>query len=367
MPDASQLTPMFRQYRSLKADHVDAILLFRMGDFYEMFYEDARDASRILELTLTARGKGTEHQAPMCGFPHHQVDSYAARLVRAGRRVAICEQMEDPRKAKGLVKREVIRVLTPGTITDPRELDAKANSWAAAVAALGSSLGAAFLDASTGEFLAWQAAPDAEPWAALADRLRAFAPREIVHPEGFPWPEALRREHAADSVLTECDALAFVPSGAEAILKRHLGVASLSGYGLVAKPAAVAAAGGLFVYLQESQKSSLRHIDGLALHEPSRFLLLDAASRRNRPGASGCTPQAARGAAREPRHRAPPRAVGCAHGECPGPRRSAGHTGASTAGARMPQRPDRAARTRHERWARSLRRPRGAALGRAGR
>jgi DNA mismatch repair protein MutS len=109
MHEASALTPMFRQYRSLKEDHPGAILLFRMGDFYEMFYDDAQEASRLLELTLTARGKGTDHVAPMCGFPHHQVDAYTARLVRAGRRVAVCEQVEDPRKTKGLVRREVIR------------------------------------------------------------------------------------------------------------------------------------------------------------------------------------------------------------------------------------------------------------------
>jgi len=129
MADPSTLTPMFRQYRALKRDHPNAILLFRMGDFYEMFYEDAKEASRILELTLTARGKGTDNVVPMCGFPHHQLEAYTARLVRADQRVAICDQVEDPRKAKGLVRREVVRVVTPGTVTDPAQLDAKRNAW----------------------------------------------------------------------------------------------------------------------------------------------------------------------------------------------------------------------------------------------
>jgi len=282
MQDASpQLTPMFRQYRTLKADHADAILLFRMGDFYEMFYDDAQDASRLLELTLTARGKGTENVTPMCGFPHHQVDSYTAKLVRAGRRVAICEQMEDPRKVKGLVKREVIRVVTPGTVTDPAQLEAKANAWAVAVAQVGAAVGAAFLDASTGEFLAWQSGPDADAWQQLAERIEAFAPREIVHGEGFPWPEAQKRQCAARGVLTETDAFSFAPPSAESLLKRHFGVATLDGFGLAGRSAAIAAAGGLFTYLQETQKSGLQHIDGIALHEPSRSLLIDPASRRN--------------------------------------------------------------------------------------
>jgi len=118
MAKATKLTPMFRQYRSIKQDHPDAILFFRMGDFYVMFYEDAREASRALSLTLTARGKGTDNEVPMCGFPHHQLEGYGGKLVKAGFRVAVCEQVEDPREAKGLVRREVVRVLTPGTVPE---------------------------------------------------------------------------------------------------------------------------------------------------------------------------------------------------------------------------------------------------------
>ncbi len=272
---------MFRQYREHKRNHPGAILLFRMGDFYEMFHEDAQEASRLLDLTLTARGKGTDHVAPMCGFPHHQLDAYTARLVRAGRSVAICDQVEDPRTAKGLVRRDVVRVVTPGTLTDPGELDSRENSWIAAVAAAGNAVGAAFLDASTGEFLAWQSPADGDRWDALADRLLAFGPKEIVHPGDFPWSETFRRERTGSAVVTPVEPYPFAPGQAADLLARHFEVASLDGFGLKERPAATGAAGGLLLYLQETQKSSLRHIDGIALHEPSRHLLLDPATRRN--------------------------------------------------------------------------------------
>jgi len=272
---------MFRQYRALKQDHPGAILLFRMGDFYEMFYEDARVASRLLEITLTARGRGTQHEAPMCGFPHHQLDGYVARLVRAGQRVAICEQTEDPKRAKGLVRREVIRIVTPGTLNDPEQLESRENHWMASVARVDRSLGAAFLDASTGELLAWQSPPDADPWEALRERLQFFRPRELVHPEDLPWPEHGIGLGPDGALLTRQDPYGFAPSSAREALMRHLRVASLDGFGLRDRPAAVAAAGGLLVYLQDTQKSGLEHVDGIQLHEPSRFVLLDPATRRN--------------------------------------------------------------------------------------
>ena len=281
MLEASSTTPMFRQYREHKRSHPGAILLFRMGDFFEMFYEDAQEASRLLDLTLTARGKGTEHAAPMCGFPHHQLDAYTAKLVRAGRSVAICDQVEDPRTAKGLVRRDVVRVVTPGTLTDPGELDARENSWIASVAEAEGALGAAFLDASTGEFLAWQSPADDARWDALAERLLAFGPKEIVHPEDFPWPEAFRREKIGSAVLTSVEPYPFAPGRAADLLARHFEVASLNGFGLEQRPAATGAAGGLLLYLQETQKSALQHIDGIAVHEPSRHLLLDPSTRRN--------------------------------------------------------------------------------------
>jgi DNA mismatch repair protein MutS len=282
MAQVSSLTPMFRQYRALKQRHPDAILLFRMGDFYEMFWDDAREASRLLELTLTARGKGTDNVVPMCGFPHHQLESYTARLVRAGHRVAVCDQVEDPRTAKGLVRREVVRIVTPGTVTDPGQLEARDNAWIAALASASGHLGAAFLDASTGEFLAWQQGHDGDAaWDALADRLGAFGPKEIVAPEGFPWSAAFRRDRAGTAVLTTAEPFAFSPPAARDLLKRHFGVGSLDGFGLRDRDAAVAAAGGLLAYLQETLKSGLEHVDAVVVHEPARHLLLDPATRRN--------------------------------------------------------------------------------------
>ena len=282
MRTASNLSPMFRQYHSLKQTQRESILLFRMGDFYEMFYEDAKVASRLLELTLTARGKGTDNVVPMCGFPHHQLDTYAARLVRANRKVAICDQVEDPKQAKGLVRREVVRVITPGTVNDPTQLEPKSNVWIAALAFADGHPGAAFLDASTGEFLAWEPAPqETDPWSALGDRLQEFAPREIVIPEGLQWTEPLRRRATEDSVLTESDAFAFAPDAAAATLLRQLRVASLDGFGLRGHTAAIAACGGLLQYVQETQKSGLEHIDHIAFHETAHGVTLDSATRRN--------------------------------------------------------------------------------------
>jgi DNA mismatch repair protein MutS len=281
MAPSGKLTPMFRQYRSVKENHPDAILLFRMGDFYEMFYDDAKTASRVADLTLTSRGKGTAHEVPMCGFPHHQLDAYTARLVRAGHRVAVCDQTEDPKRSRGLVRREVVRIVTPGTVLDPDQLEARENAWAAAVAVVSRRPGAAFLDASTGEFLAWEPGDEVEPWEALADRLEAFGPREIVHPEDFPWPESLRRKLENGTQLTPVEPYSFRTEGAQALLERHLDVGSLDGYGLRDRPSAVAAAGGLLLYVQENQKSGLEHVDGIAFHEPGRSLLLDPATRRN--------------------------------------------------------------------------------------
>jgi len=281
MSATDQPTPMFRQYRAIKADHPETILLFRMGDFYEMFYDDAREASRLLDLTLTARGKGSEHVVPMCGFPHHQLDAYAAKLVLAGRRVAVCDQVEDPRQAKGLVKREVVRVLTPGTIVDAAALEPTEHSWAAAVAVVGSRIGAAFLEATTGEFLAWESSHDADGWAALSECLASFHAREIVHAEGLRWPEGGPVSISGHAALAPLEPYAFAVDVADDLLRRHFGVASLDGFGLRERPAAVAAAGALLQYLLDTHRSGLQHVDRLSMHDPANRLVIDAATRRN--------------------------------------------------------------------------------------
>src|SRR5260221_5044028 len=177
-------TPAMRQYLDAKQQHRDAILLFRMGDFFEMFYEDALVAARALDLTLTARSKDSNGGGiPMCGVPFHAVDGYIARLVKKGFRVAICDQVEDPRKAKGIVKREVVRVVSPGTLTDANYLDAREPAFLMAIAPANGTLGAALLDLSTGEFSAAEYA-GADGRQALADELAGIQPRQIVAPSG---------------------------------------------------------------------------------------------------------------------------------------------------------------------------------------
>src|SRR5476649_1319433 len=177
---STSATPAMRQYLDAKQQHRDAILLFRMGDFYEIFYEDALVAARTLEITLTSRSKDANRGGiPMCGVPFHAVDGYIARLVKRGFRVAICDQVEDPRKAKGLVKREVVRVVSPGTLTDANYLDAREPAFMMAVSVRGATLGVALLDLSTGEFSAAEYA-GAGGLQALADELAVLRPREII-------------------------------------------------------------------------------------------------------------------------------------------------------------------------------------------
>src|SRR5215467_3366065 len=189
---SASATPAMRQYLDAKDQHRDSLLLFRMGDFYEIFYDDALVASRALDLTLTSRSKDTSGGGiPMCGVPHHAIDTYIARLVKKGFRVAICDQVEDPRKAKGIVKREVVRVVSPGTLTDANYLDAREPAFLMAVApGPGAATGVALLDLSTGEFTA--AEYDGHDGAqALADEIAVLRPREIVVPDGSEPPAAI--------------------------------------------------------------------------------------------------------------------------------------------------------------------------------
>ncbi|HET9359555.1 MAG TPA: DNA mismatch repair protein MutS [Vicinamibacterales bacterium] len=278
-------TPAMRQYLDAKRQHRDAIVFFRMGDFYEMFYEDALVAARALELTLTSRSKDAGGNGiPMCGVPFHAADGYIARLVRKGFRVAICEQVEDPKKAKGLVRREVVRVVSPGTLTDSSYLEAREPAFLMAIASSGpagaETFGAALIDLSTGEFSAAEyVGPEA--FSALRDELAVLRPREIVVPGGQapqdPSSVAARLGEMShlQFAVTAVDDWSFEPEAARRALLDQLEAHGLEGFGLEGRPAATRAAGGLVTYLRETQKAGLAHVRAITYRTSSDSLVID--------------------------------------------------------------------------------------------
>ena len=272
-----------RQYFEAKRQYRDAIVFFRMGDFYEMFYEDALTAARALELTLTSRSKDSTGGAiPMCGLPYHAADGYIARLVKKGFRVAICEQMEDPKKAKGLVRREVVRVVSPGTLTDAGYLDAREPALLMAVSPMhpGPGYGVALLDVSTGEFTtAEYAGPDARQ--AVADELSVLRPREIVASPGFDDVSALVAELRLDARLTQVDEWTFEFESARRSLMTQMQTQTLHGFGLDDRRAATCAAGALVQYLHDTQKADLAHVREIAFRTSADCMVIDPTTLRN--------------------------------------------------------------------------------------
>jgi DNA mismatch repair protein MutS len=276
-------TPAMRQYFEAKRQYRDAIVFFRMGDFYEMFYEDALTAARALELTLTSRSKDTNGGAiPMCGVPFHAADGYIARLVRKGFRVAVVEQVEDPRKAKGLVRREVVRVVSPGTLTDAGYLEAREPAFLLALAPAhpGPGVGAALLDVSTGEFTAAEYTGD-EGRAALCDELAVLRPREVLAPIGFDVAAAIVADARVDARLTQAEPWTFEYESARRTLLGQLNAQSLQGYGLDDRPAAVSAAGALVHYLRDTQKADLAHVRDVSFRSGADCLLVDPTTMKN--------------------------------------------------------------------------------------
>jgi DNA mismatch repair protein MutS len=285
---STSATPAMRQYLDAKQQYRDAILLFRMGDFYEMFYEDALVAARTLELTLTSRSKNPDGGGiPMCGVPFHAVDGYIARLVRKGFRVAICDQVEDARKAKGLVKREVVRVVSPGTLTDATYLDAREPAFLMAIAPgtakQADATGVALLDLSTGEFTAAEYRGK-NGHGALADELAVLKPREVLVPAlgdetpGGSSPGALSRWPMlaeAGVPVTAVETWAFDGEAARRTLLDQLRAGSLEGFGLDGHPAAVSAAGALVHYLRATQKVDLAHVRAVSFRQRIDGLLID--------------------------------------------------------------------------------------------
>jgi DNA mismatch repair protein MutS len=267
---AAELTPMMQQYRELKRRYPDYLLLFRLGDFYELFFDDAHAASRLLQLTLTSRQKG-EGAIPMAGIPHHAADGYIARLIRAGQKVAVCEQMEAPAKGRKLVRREVVRVITPGTITDTQYLDGAANNFLLAVCRTPTALGAALVDVSTGDFWTGEqaGAGDALLEAAL---LRRPAEVLIARDAEAPWRERLG---ALGVPLTAGEPAWFSPRAARDVLGARFAATALDAFGVGAMTAGLQAAGAALAYLSETQGESLGHLTRIQRLVPGDAMLLD--------------------------------------------------------------------------------------------
>jgi len=279
--DAAAATPMFRQYLEIKEQYQDAILFYRLGDFYETFFDDAEVAARELDLVLTGRDGGPMGRVPMAGIPYHSADSYIARLIERGYKVAVCEQMEDPKLAKGLVKREVIRVVTPGTVTDPKMLEERQNKFLCTVAYSRSGFGLATVDLSTGEFAACEfSGPDALQQ--LLDELGRLEPAEVVLEPGLEGEPRITAALKRWSVpFSPYKSAPFQHREAYRALTRHFGVSTLKGYGCEELLLATAAAGSALAYLNETQKTNLSHISGISIYYPGEYMMLDAATRRN--------------------------------------------------------------------------------------
>ena len=276
-------TPAMRQYFEAKRQFRDAIVFFRMGDFYEMFYEDALTAARALELTLTSRSKDSSGGAiPMCGVPHHAADGYIARLVKKGFRVAVCEQMEDPKKAKGLVRREVVRVVSPGTLTDAGYLDAREPAFLMGIfPGSGASLyGVALLDVSTGEFTTTEYSGDTGRQA-LADELVVIRPREILAPAGATTVVEMVNQLRLNTRVTTAEDWTFEFEAARAAVLSQTGAQTLRGFGIEDHPAATSAAGALVQYLRETQKADLAHVRDLSYRTGADAMVVDPTTLRN--------------------------------------------------------------------------------------
>jgi len=273
------LTPAMKQYVKIKESHPDCILLYRMGDFYEMFFEDAVTAAPVLEITLTSRNKGKEDSVPLCGFPYHAASAYITKLVEKGFKVAICEQVEDPKKAKGIVKREVIRVITPGLVVDEENLAAGENNYLACISAGKNSLGLAFLDISTGEFQISE----------FSDReffLTAIAGldfKELLLPANFPDKILLKALEAQmpELRMNYLEDNHFQTADAEAMLKQNFSAEILMSSGIKEYPALVKAAGAILSYVHQTQKINPKHISEIQWYSTEHHLLLDDTARRN--------------------------------------------------------------------------------------
>lgn len=269
------LSPMMQQYFMLKEKYPDTVLLFRLGDFYEMFFDDAEEMSRVLELTLTQRDCGLEKRAPMCGVPYHAVDNYINKLIEAGYKVAICEQLTDPKVSKGLVERDVVRVITAGTLTERSMLQEKKNNYICAVVYTAKTYGIAWADISTGEFCLTET-PDAE---GLNDTLAFVKPNELL----LSTKNAVKTKKplCVKCCTSKFNDVAFVFDNAKRSLCRHFDITTLDCFDCGDMNAGICAAGGLLEYLKYTQKADLAQILTLSRHKNERYLMMDTHTRRN--------------------------------------------------------------------------------------
>ncbi|WP_426664640.1 DNA mismatch repair protein MutS [Rhodanobacter aciditrophus] len=272
--NSTEHTPLMRQYLGAKAEHPDVLLFFRMGDFYELFYDDARKAARLLDITLTQRGQSAGQPIPMAGVPYHAVENYLARLVRLGESVAICEQIGDPALAKGPVERKVVRIVTPGTVTDAALLEERRDNLLMAISAgAHGAYGLAWVDLAGGRFLLSEV-PSAE---ALAAELARLQPAETLVGEDVAWPRFV----SSLPGVRKRPPWHFDGDAARRELNRFFGTRDLGGFGVDRMPLAIAAAGCLLGYVEETQKSALPHLSGMAVESAGETIALDAATRRN--------------------------------------------------------------------------------------
>ncbi len=269
----SRHTPLMQQYLRIKAEHPEQLLFFRMGDFYELFYEDARKAAQLLDITLTARGESAGERIPMAGVPYHAVDGYLARLIKLGESVAICEQIGDPATSKGPVERKVVRIVSPGTVTEEALLEDRKENLLVAIVQLGEIYGLAGLDLAGGRFTVQQVTSLER----LAGELERLNPSELLISEEWSPPPTI----AARRGITRRPSWHFDPESARHRLLLQFKTQDLSGFGCEGSPAAIAAAGCLLQYVQDTQKSALPHIQGLRTETGEESIILDAASRRN--------------------------------------------------------------------------------------
>src|SRR5271163_3614916 len=291
--------PLMRQYSAIKKEHPNALLFFRLGDFYELFFDDAVLAARELQITLTSRNKEKGVAIPMCGVPYHAAEGYISKLIRRGFKVAVCEQVEDPRLAKTLVRREVRRVVTPGTAADS-SLNPEENNFLAAVAAVADRVGFAALDLSTGEFRATEFVGESAG-RRIQEELEQLRPKEMLYGSSAPLFESRNagetgtlarpalepaapttpRKSTSGWAETPLDDWIFAPDHAIPLLENHFGVISLEGFGLAGKPAAASAAGAILYYIRSTQRGTLDHVDRIGFYERQNCLVLDAVTVRN--------------------------------------------------------------------------------------